>query len=159
MGWFNNSPFWGLVPIFFSRWFSQKSPTNLAPKRSCRTKKRRFRGHPQIGGIPRWWFQIFLEFSPRNLGKITIFDEHIFQMVLVQPPTSYPMIILIPSSKSQYECVDPPSDFFLVPKGKNSITMKDRSRIDRSGFSPRWCLKSFVWDLWVTRWVGDFLFL
>ena len=32
--------------------------------------------------------QIFLEFSPRIPGEMIQFDEHIFQIALVQPPTS-----------------------------------------------------------------------
>ena len=34
--------------------------------------------HP-FEGAGRWFFQTFLEFSPRTLGKWSIFDEHIFQ--------------------------------------------------------------------------------
>ena len=33
-------------------------------------------------------FNYFFWFSPQSLGKIPHFDEHIFQMGLVQPPTS-----------------------------------------------------------------------
>ena len=35
----------------------------------------------------RWCFQIFVIFIP-NLGEMVQFDVHIFQMGLVQPPTS-----------------------------------------------------------------------
>ena len=44
--------------------------------------------------LSRWWFQIlFFNFHP-YLGKISHFDDHIFQNRLVQPPTSYEQRIL-----------------------------------------------------------------
>ena len=45
------------------------------------------KGGPNI--LPRWWFQIFLEFSPRSLGKIPILTSIFFRWV-VQPPTRKP---------------------------------------------------------------------
>ena len=38
--------------------------------------------------LPRWWFQIFLEFSPRSLGKISYLTSVFFRWV-AQPPISY----------------------------------------------------------------------
>ena len=45
----------------------------------------------------RWWFQILnifkdFVFSPRSLGRWSQFDDHIFQLGLVQPPTISPLI-------------------------------------------------------------------
>ena len=38
-----------------------------------------FQLSPSGGMLARWWFQIFLIFTP-NPGEMIQFDEHIFQM-------------------------------------------------------------------------------
>ena len=128
-------------------------------------KNWRFRGHPQIQGIPRWWFQICFIFN-HYLGEDYHFDEHIFQMgwnhqlvvgflvewLFVLYPLFFGTTIEIHylSWKKMVRI-----QFFWSRKGKFH---HHPDRWKRSGFSPRWCLKSFVWDLWVTRWVGIFCF-
>ena len=48
--------------------------------------------HTRINQMTRWWFQIFFMFTP-IWGRWTHFDEHIFQLGWLKPPTSQPQLI------------------------------------------------------------------
>ena len=72
-----------------------KSPGQFCCKKSLGSKMAGCNAHGDVLLLlgPRWWqLKYFLEFSPRNLGKVIQFDDHIFYDGLVQPPTRLPLL-------------------------------------------------------------------
>ena len=55
-------------------------PVHQRPKARRRKQRRKWFVLPSFW-LTRWWFQIFLVFSPRNLGKIPILTSIFFRWV------------------------------------------------------------------------------